>query len=82
METLEELFAIPADAAWQHDARCALIDPAPFLDEHRQAEAAAICERCPVQAACLEYALEHDERFGIWGGLSPRERARLRRRRK
>ncbi len=32
-----------------------------------------------VRAECLEYALAHDERFGIWGGLSERERRRLRR---
>jgi WhiB family redox-sensing transcriptional regulator len=35
---------------------------------------------CDVRAECLEYALLHDERFGIWGGLSERERRRLRRR--
>jgi WhiB family redox-sensing transcriptional regulator len=34
---------------------------------------------CPVRAECLAYALEHDERFGIWGGLSERERRRLKR---
>jgi WhiB family redox-sensing transcriptional regulator len=33
-----------------------------------------------VKAQCLEYALANDERFGIWGGLSERERRRLRRR--
>ena len=32
-----------------------------------------------VRAECLEYALEHDERFGIWGGMSERERRRLKR---
>jgi len=35
---------------------------------------------CDVRAECLEYALAHDERFGIWGGLSERERRRLKRR--
>ncbi len=30
---------------------------------------------CEVRHECLEYALAHDERFGIWGGLSERERA-------
>ena len=35
---------------------------------------------CEVRAECLEYALAHDERFGIWGGLSERERRRLKRR--
>ncbi|ONK24265.1 hypothetical protein BLX87_06150, partial [Bacillus sp. VT-16-64] len=34
---------------------------------------------CPVSTACLDYALAKDERFGIWGGMSERERRRLRR---
>jgi WhiB family redox-sensing transcriptional regulator len=33
-----------------------------------------------VQGECLDYALDNDERFGIWGGLSERERRRLKRR--
>jgi len=40
-----------------------------------------ICATCPVQAPCLEYALRHGEKFGIWGGMSERERRRLRRQR-
>jgi WhiB family redox-sensing transcriptional regulator len=43
-------------------------------------EAKRICSRCDVKGECLEYALGHDERFGIWGGLSERERRRLKRR--
>lgn len=35
------------------------------------------CATCPVRDACLQHALEHDERFGIWGGLSPDERRDL-----
>lgn len=42
-------------------------------------EAKRICQACAVRDECLEYALEHDERFGIWGGLSDRERRRLKR---
>jgi WhiB family redox-sensing transcriptional regulator len=38
-----------------------------------------VCRSCDVRAECLEYALEHDERFGIWGGMSERERRRLKR---
>ena len=38
-----------------------------------------ICTSCEVKAECLDYALDNDERFGIWGGLSERERRRLRR---
>ena len=42
-------------------------------------EAKRICLGCEVRDACLEYALANDERFGIWGGLSERERRRLKR---
>lgn len=34
---------------------------------------------CPVRDACLEYSLEHNEQFGVWGGLDEKERRRLRR---
>jgi len=44
-------------------------------------EAKRICSGCEVRAECLEYALANDERFGIWGGLSERERRRVRRQR-
>ena len=42
-------------------------------------EAKKICTGCEVRSECLSYALAHDERFGIWGGLSERERRRLKR---
>jgi WhiB family redox-sensing transcriptional regulator len=41
-------------------------------------EAKQVCGRCPVRARCLEYALQNDERFGVWGGLSENERRRVR----
>jgi WhiB family redox-sensing transcriptional regulator len=34
---------------------------------------------CEMRTACLEYALANDERFGVWGGLSEKERLSLRR---
>jgi WhiB family redox-sensing transcriptional regulator len=37
-----------------------------------------VCAGCPVRLQCLEMALQNDERFGIWGGLSERERRRVR----
>ena len=43
-------------------------------------EAKKVCLSCDVRVECLEYALGQDERFGIWGGLSERERRRLKRR--
>jgi WhiB family redox-sensing transcriptional regulator len=65
---------------WQERALCAQTDPEAFFPEKGGStrEAKKICGGCEVRAECLEYALAHDERFGIWGGLSERERRRLR----
>lgn len=67
---------------WQERALCAQTDPEAFFPEKGGStrEAKRICLTCPVRNECLEYALAHDERFGIWGGLSERERRRLKRR--
>lgn len=43
----------------------------------REAEAKAICDDCAVRSECLDHAIEHDERYGVWGGLTGRERAAL-----
>ncbi len=66
--------------AWQADALCAETDPEAFFPEKGGStrDAKRICESCEVRQQCLEYALENDERFGIWGGLSERERRKLR----
>jgi WhiB family transcriptional regulator, redox-sensing transcriptional regulator len=66
---------------WQERALCAQTDPEAFFPEKGGStrEAKRICMGCEVRDACLEYALAHDERFGIWGGLSERERRRLKR---
>jgi WhiB family redox-sensing transcriptional regulator len=67
---------------WQEEALCAQTDPEAFFPEKGGStrEAKRVCGRCAVQSECLEYALARDERFGIWGGLSERERRRLKRR--
>lgn len=44
------------------------------------APAKAICAVCEVRAECLDWAIEHSEKYGIWGGLSERERRHIRRR--
>jgi WhiB family transcriptional regulator, redox-sensing transcriptional regulator len=69
------------DEQWQERALCAQTDPEAFFPEKGGStrEAKRICMGCEVRAECLEYALAHDERFGIWGGLSERERRRLKR---
>ncbi|MDO4255128.1 MAG: WhiB family transcriptional regulator [Kocuria sp.] len=69
------------ELAWQTDALCAQTDPEAFFPEKGGStrDAKRVCEACPVRSECLDYAMAHDEKFGIWGGLSERERRRLRR---
>ena len=68
--------------SWQADALCAQTDPEAFFPEKGGStrDAKRVCTTCEVRAECLEYALQNDERFGIWGGLSERERRKLKRR--
>ncbi len=67
---------------WQERALCAQTDPEAFFPEKGGStrEAKRVCSSCDVRSECLEYALANDERFGIWGGLSERERRKLKRR--
>ena len=78
--TLDDIFGA-VEQEWQEQALCAQTDPEAFFPEKGGStrEAKRICKACAVRDECLEYALEHDERFGIWGGLSERERRRLKR---
>jgi len=66
---------------WHEQALCAETDPEAFFPEKGGStrDAKKICQGCAVRVDCLEYALANDERFGIWGGLSERERRRLKR---
>lgn len=68
---------------WQTRANCLGVDPDLFFPERGAStrEAKSVCAGCEVKADCLEYALTNGEKFGIWGGLSERERRRLRRQR-
>ena len=78
---LSAIFGLPEEQSWQERALCAQTDPEAFFPEKGGStrEAKRICVGCEVKAECLEYALMQDERFGIWGGLSERERRRLKR---
>jgi len=71
---------------WRHDAACRhtnveLYFPAGNTGEAvSQIEAAkAVCRACPVQSACLQFALESNQEAGIWGGKDEEERRKLRR---
>jgi len=70
--------------AWHQHGACRGADPNLFFPARGESvkEAKAVCARCPVRAECLEYALTNQEKFGVWGGLSERERRQLRRQRR
>lgn len=67
---------------WMGFAVCASVDPEVWFPQKSGSSAPAkrICRgfkgspACPVINECLAYALEHDERFGVWGGMSERDR--------
>jgi WhiB family redox-sensing transcriptional regulator len=69
--------------AWQDEANCLGVDPDLFFPERGAStrEAKEVCRGCVVREECLEFALANGEKFGIWGGMSERERRRIRRQR-
>lgn len=75
------------DHGWQQDAACAGNDPEawfPLESGRNRAEVAyakSICATCPARNPCAEYAIESGERHGVWGGLTVRDRDRIRRQR-
>ncbi|MQA06652.1 MAG: WhiB family transcriptional regulator [Streptosporangiales bacterium] len=66
-------------------ALCGEVDPELWFPEMggSTVDSKRLCRECPLQRACLEWALAHssESRHGVWGGLSERERSALRRRR-
>jgi WhiB family transcriptional regulator, redox-sensing transcriptional regulator len=68
---------------WWDSAACAQVDPDLFFPAHASSGvnrlAKRICAGCPVRGECAEYAVKHDEGFGVWGGMTERERRRLKR---
>jgi len=73
--------------AWQSEALCRTSDAAIFFPpthfepkakrEAREAEAKAICAACSVREECLEWALDAEEPFGVWGGHSELDRKQV-----
>jgi WhiB family redox-sensing transcriptional regulator len=88
---MDATFAIPASRLpdnddpqlWRSAAMCLYVDPDLFYPEQgavaKVRAAKRICDTCPVVARCLADALANDERFGVWGGKTERERRQLRR---
>jgi WhiB family redox-sensing transcriptional regulator len=82
--------AIEASWIWQANGACRGEDSNLFYyednergdhKESRTIAAKAICGTCKVQTECLEFALQINERYGIWGGTTPEERNTMKRRR-
>ena len=71
------------DLDWRDDAACRGLDTSIFFPatEDGAEEAKAICRTCPVQQACLDWAIATRQEDGVWGGLTEKERRRVRRRR-
>jgi WhiB family redox-sensing transcriptional regulator len=69
------------DQSWQTRANCMGVDPELFFPERGTStrDAKEVCRGCVVRLECLDYAIANSEKFGIWGGMSERERRRVRR---
>lgn len=87
MSNIAELPTTPTHPTdWQEHAACRFEDINLFFPLEgddgqdvalRYSLAKGICAFCPVRQPCLDYALTLDERFGVWGGLTPHQRAQL-----
>lgn len=68
--------ALINDRAWMVKASCQDADPNLFFPSRGRIsrEARSVCAGCRVKGECLEYALEHHETIGVWGGTSWAER--------
>lgn len=70
---------IPVPARWVLDADCARTDPETFFPDvgasNRRAK--AICATCPSKAPCLQWALDNNEQYGIFGGTSRYDRQQI-----
>lgn len=73
---------------WMESAACRLSDPDMFYSTadsgrfqvREVQEATSVCAICPVRMACLSWAMQNKDSHGILGGLTPQQRARLRKR--
>jgi WhiB family transcriptional regulator, redox-sensing transcriptional regulator len=75
----------PDEGPWHLDARCRGVPVETFFPDggrgralhRREAAAKAVCVGCPVMRGCLQHAIATPEKYGIWGGLTARERDAL-----
>jgi WhiB family transcriptional regulator, redox-sensing transcriptional regulator len=72
------------ESVWLDLGACRGLDPETFYpeDDDSAEKAKAVCAQCSVRATCLEFALGHREKQGVWGGATERERRRIIRQRR
>ena len=63
---------------WRDKAACADTETEVFFDKGRRSEATELCRLCPVNNCCLDYALQHERTYGVYGGYTPAQRAKYR----
>jgi WhiB family redox-sensing transcriptional regulator len=76
--------ALESEWEWQLQGRCRAYPAHVFFPDddrgnqrrEREEQAKRVCRACPVLAACRSHALQVPERFGVWGAMTARERAR------
>jgi len=80
----DSFLAFVEKGEWMQQANCRGVDPELFFPERGEStkEAKDICHACSVKRMCLEYGVQRVEKFGIWGGMSERERRRVRKMRR
>ncbi|GEA82614.1 hypothetical protein CUD01_30580 [Cellulomonas uda] len=69
---------------WTASAACGSGNVSPdalFVEGSAQRDARSVCQQCPVRLECLADALDNRMDFGVWGGMTERERRALLRRR-
>jgi WhiB family redox-sensing transcriptional regulator len=85
-QLIEEVAPEGLVSDWRMHAACQPFDSELFFPDrsayktNEVARAKAVCRQCPVREACLKSAMDNREKIGIWGGLTPEERAKLHRR--
>ena len=62
---------------WREGRACRKVDPEMFFDDDREKLAIALCFKCPVRELCLSWAMRHNEKHGVWGGLTELERRQV-----
>ena len=80
LDHLRDALTNGRDLAWQDGANCKGANADLFFPERGASTRAAkaICRECGVREDCLEFAITTGEKFGIWGGMSERERRKVR----